>query len=220
MARYYAANPERLEEVRVGLPFVITPGCPTIEASNVDGRLNSIQSTIDVSTQAVAPMQPSLPPPDVSSGLFSSQLDDISRQGQDFVWPLTWPEDNVATSIIPPDSTFLSPAGIDMTAFTSGVPPAYSGEGFSNYIQDFSMPSYSDFSLPMTDAITVSTTTITPPSPPFTDLVLPFTTGPAALPEPVPGPQSPGSRQEAILSSQAIMVGCSHHLISTGFLVC
>ena len=213
MARFYAANPERLEEVRVGLPFVITPGCPTIEATNVDGRLNTIQSTIDVSTQAVAPMQPSLPPSDVSSGLFSSQLDDISRQGQDFAWPSTRPEDNIATSIIPSDSTFLSPAGIDMTAFTSGVPPAYSGEGFSNYIQDFSMPSYSDFSLPMTDAITVL------PSPPFTDLMLPFTTGPAALPEPVSGPQSPGSRQEAILSSQAIMVGCSHHLISTGFLV-
>lgn len=197
MARYYAAHPERLEELRARLPVVIAPGCPTTEAI-------AIQPTIDVSTQAVAPIQPSLPPSNVSSGLFGAQLDDVSLQGQDLAWPSTQPEGNTVTSVFPSDSTFISP-GIDMTTFTSGVPAAYyySGEGFSNYIQDIqdlSMPSYNDVLLPITGAATAPATTITAPSPMFTDLMLPFTTtGLAALPEPVPGPGSSPTSESSLV---------------------
>jgi hypothetical protein len=197
MRRYYAENPDQLKDIQVGLPLATNPGPHTPEAT---------QPFPNASIQPVAPMQPSLPPSNLTSNDygFFGQLDAMSPQGQPFAGPST--QGLTATYPVASDYAPLPlPTEINTTTFTSGFPPTYSGVGFVNQPQGFpSVYSYSDASSSIPDAITPPTLSTSPSESSSVDLQLSFTPITpqcyelAALLEPIPqaGPScSPGSSQ-------------------------
>ena len=180
MARYYAANPEHLQDIQVGLPLATNPGPDTPRAS---------QPLPDLALQPVASTQPFSYPLNLTSdgsGIVDFQLDAMSPQGQAFAGPSM--QGNTAAYPVTSDYTSMLPhTEIDTTVFTSGELPTYSGVGFVNQPQEFPMYSYGDTSSLMPDAITVPTTHTSRPQP-SVDLQLPFIPNgyePATL-EPVP----------------------------------
>jgi len=180
MANYYAENPEEFQELKINLPSANTPGhTPDVT-----------QPVPDTSIQPVTPMQPLSPPSNVTSdasGFIAPHLDAVSPQGQASAWqPI---QDNTAAFAAPSDPVFsLSPTGIDMTAFTPGVPPTYSGVDFLSHLQGFPTQSYGDVPSSMPSSVTVPT--ISASSPGSSDLRLPFiptSCEPASLFDPIPG---------------------------------
>ena len=194
MANHYAENPEELEELelKINLPSANTAG-HTPDAT---------QPLPDAFIQPVATMQPLSPPSHLTSdtsGFIAPQLDAISPQGQASAWHLA--QDNTATSAVPSHPGFSpSPTGIDMTAFTPGVPTTYSEVDFLTQL-GFPTPTQSyggDVSSSMPVAVTVPA--ICTSSAASADLKLPFTPTscePASLFDPVPGPSCSSTPSEA-----------------------
>ena len=187
MANHYAENPEEFQELKINLPSANIPGHTPDATQPLPGA----------SIQPVAPMRPLSPPSDLTSdppGFITSQVD-ASSQGQASAWQPT--QDNTVASAAPSGPLFsLSPTGIDMTAFTPGVPPTYSGVDFLGYLQGFPMQSYGDFSS-MPGAVTVPT--ISASSAASADLALPFTptnSESASLFDPVLGPTWPSTSSQ------------------------
>jgi hypothetical protein len=181
MANYYAENPEEFEELRINLP----------SASNPGHTPDATQSVPDTSIQPVAPMQPLSPPSDMTSdasGFIFPRLDATSPQGQTSIWqPM---QDNTAAFAAPSDPVLsLSLTGIDMTAFTPGVPPTYSGVDFLNHLQGFPTQSCGDLPSSIMIPGSVTVPTISASSAGSSDLTLPFiptSCEPASLFDPVP----------------------------------
>ena len=179
MANYYAENPEEFQELEINLPSANTPGHTPDAAS---------QPVSDTSIQPVSPMQHLSPPSDLTSddsGFHAPQLGAASPQWQASAWqPI---QDNTAAFAAPSDPVFsLSPTGIDMTAFTPGVPPTYTGVDFLSHHQGFPMQSYGDVPSSMPSSVMAPAISASPTG--SSDLTLPFiptSYEPASLFDPV-----------------------------------
>jgi hypothetical protein len=199
MARYYAANPELLEDIQVGLPLATNPGSHSPEVS--------IKNLPDIS-QPVAPSRPSSYTENPTShsndsGIFGFQVDAMSLQGQGQALAGPSTQEFTAPYAVQPElPLFFSSPTTDTTTFTSAVQPNYSGVGFLNHPQGFPMYASGDISSSMLDAITPELTISTSSSSPSVDpvpLLTPNSYDPAALLQPIPqagSSSSPSSLQD------------------------
>jgi hypothetical protein len=181
MARYYAENPERLQDLQVSLPLAINPGSDTSDV---------IQALPDTSTEPVAPSLFPLGPTSDNS-TFPDPLDAILSQGQMFSWPSTQDNTSTAASAAGPSNSasLLWPTGIDMNPLTSAADShTYTGMDLQSQFQESPTSSDGDVLPPMQDPFSFPTMPAISSQP--ADLQLPFMPTSYEPADPVSGPST------------------------------